>query len=134
AFDVDLLRPLRSADEWRTYGMNESATVTVDRLVIHVTDYRRVPGSDIQSETLEVDVAVENPAGSLDQVRRVPLMELRDQTNAAYEVSYDDRLAEPIPPDEVLRGLVRFDIPTDASDLWLVVAPGDPEEKVVALG
>ncbi len=111
----------------------DEMTVTVDRLVVHLTGYRRLPSARSGIETVELDMAVENPPGSPGSTRRLPQMELRDAAGSAYDVIQDDSLAVAVKPTEQAAGHPRFEVPADSTGLSVVIAPGTEGEAVVPL-
>jgi hypothetical protein len=114
-------------------GRMSEDVVTVDRLIVKIGDVRRLQEAVGERDLLEIELAVENPVGSLDQVRWVPAFELRDSTGQTYPANEDDGLVGPIGPNETHSGVVSFEVAPDTMSFDLVFAPGSDDEAIVEL-
>lgn len=108
-------------------------TVTVDRLVLLLSDFRREPTGVRGMELLTLDLTVKNPVGSLGSVERPPMMEVRDDSGRVFPVVADDAWAAPLEPDVSLEAHPMFEVAEDSMGLTLVLAPGTEDETHVAL-
>jgi hypothetical protein len=107
-------------------------TYVVDRLVVFLSGHRRERGPERDLDRVVVDLRFKNPVGSPGSTRRPPNMEVWDNTGRVYPVVNAD-WAEPVLPDTELQAPATFEVATDAEELDLVLAPGEPDETHVPL-
>jgi hypothetical protein len=108
-------------------------TLTINRLVIFLSNFTREPTGIPGMELLTLDMTVKNPIGSLGSTERPPMMEIRDEMGRVFPVIPDDAWVAPLEPDETVDARPTFEIAEDATGLDLVLAPGTDEETHVAL-
>ena len=103
-------------------------TLAIGQLVFHVGAYEREQCGEGR-ELVTIDVAAESRASDLGDALMLPAAELRDAGGAIYSMTDEEKRWErPIDPRSTVATRLAFEVPSAATGLELVLAPGSEDE------